>query len=226
MKQIKDDYKKTGHLHHAYGLCGEREKIKDELFSFLEEEVRFPVKANPDFWQGEFNIFKINDSRVLSEIHKNKAVKFKQKVFVILTNFITKDAQNSLLKIFEEPTAETIFFLIMPTMTNLIPTLKSRMIFNQEEKILVKNKNSSTETYQASEFISGSIGVRLDLIAKILKDIKNEKSTKVEVISFLKDLEKVSPNLLATEDIERAIDYLNDESPSVRVILEHLAVTL
>jgi hypothetical protein len=33
-------------------------------------------------------------------------------------------------------------------------------------------------------------------------------------------------SLLAIEDIEKAISYANDESPSVRVILEHLAVTL
>ena len=75
---------------------------------------------------------------------------------------------------------------------------------------------------------------------KETKEIKDEKLTKSDVIIFLKNIEKVikdslklknahngrSGSLLAIEDIEKAISYANDESPSIKVILEHLAVTL
>ena len=128
MKQIRDTYRKSGRLHHAYGLTGEREKVKEELFDFLKNDLKFPTTGNPDFWQMDFNIFKIADSRALSEAQLSLPVKYDRKIFIISTNFITKDAQNSLLKIFEEPRADSVFFLVMAGASDLIPTLKSRLI--------------------------------------------------------------------------------------------------
>jgi|SRR3989339_1079594 len=242
MKQIREIYKKTGKLHHAYGLWGEREEIKKELHDFLIEDLKFPVVGNPDFWQGEFNVFKVDDSRVLNESHLNKPVKYERKFFVILANFMTKDAQNSLLKIFEEPKADTIFFLIMPSVTDLIPTLKSRLIIgSQGQNTNIPEHNRPIHPlYLAEEFLSAKIGKRLTMIAKIVKDIKDEKLNKSDAISFIKKMEKIIKNslkaknahnarngsLLAVEDLERAISYANDESPSIKIILEHLALVL
>jgi DNA polymerase III delta prime subunit len=227
MKQIRDNYKKNGRLHHAYGILGNKEQVKKEIFSFLEKDLKFPTIGNPDFWQGEFNVFKIDDSRALNGSHLNKPVKFDQKVFVIFTNFITKDAQNSLLKIFEEPAANTIFFLVLPGNTDLLPTLKSRMIFGKSE-----NKDSDSKL-SAEDFLNAKIGKRLETVAKIVKDIKEEKLNKSDAIIFLKNLEKAlklkekaGNHFLAIEDIEKAISYAGDESPSIKVILEHLALVL
>lgn len=243
MKQIRDSYRKTGRLHHAYALLGDRQEVKEELFSFLTKDLKFPIKGNPDFWQGEFNVFKIGDSRALNDAHLNKPIQEDRKVFVVFCNSITKDAQNSLLKIFEEPSAETTFFIILPSATDLISTLKSRLMIVRGENILngktEKNKNKD-KAGDAEEFLSAKIGKRLTMVAKIAKEIKDEKLTKSDAIIFLKNIEKVikdslklknahngrSGSLLAIEDIEKAISYANDESPSIKVILEHLAVTL
>lgn len=235
MKQIIDNYRKNGRLHHAYGICGDVNEAKKEIFSFLEKDLKFPTVGNPDFWQREFNVFKINDSRALNEAHLNKPVKYGQKVFVIFANFITKDAQNSLLKIFEEPQANTTFFLVLPGVNDLIPTLKSRMIFGKSNS----NKNIDSKL-SAADFLKANVGKRLEFVAKIVKDIKDEKITKSEVVTFIKNLEKVikdnwktqktngrrDDGLLAIEDIEKAISYACDESPSIKVILEHLALVL
>lgn len=243
MKQIRDSYRKTGRLHHAYALLGDRDEVKEELFSFLSKDLEFPIKGNPDFWQGEFNVFKIGDSRALNESHLNRPVQEDRKVFVVFANSITKDAQNSLLKIFEEPSADTIFFMVMPSATDLLSTLKSRLIIVRGNTILdgriEKNKNKD-KAGDAEEFLTAKVGKRLTMVAKIAKEIKDEKLTKSDAIHFLKNIEKVikdslklknahngrSGSLLAIEDIEKAISYANDESPSIKVILEHLAVTL
>ena len=37
---------------------------------------------------------------------------------------------------------------------------------------------------------------------------------------------KEKKNLMGIEDLERAISYAGDESPSIKVILEHLVVVL
>ncbi len=233
MRQIRDTYKKTGRLHHAYAILGEKERVREELFAFLTKDLKFPVTGNQDFWHGEFNVFKIADSRALNVAHLNLPVKYDKKVFVVFANFMTKDAQNSLLKIFEEPRADTVFFLVLPTASGLLPTLKSRLIFGEisdEENSLLK----------AEEFLKAKIGKRLEIVSKITKDIKDEKLTKNDAINFMKNLEKVIKNnhktkktngsrdesLLVIEDIEKAISYAGDESPSIKVILEHLALVL
>ena len=234
MKQIRDTYKKTGKIHHAYGIFGDREKVRNELTVFLERDLKFPITGNSDFWQGDFNVFKIADSRSLNEAHLNRPVKYDKKVFVIFANFITKDAQNSLLKIFEEPRADTIFFLVLPEATDLLATFKSRLIIGKV------TEGKEDLFLQAEEFLKAKVGKRLEIINKITKDIKDEKKTKSDAILFIKNLEKLIRNnrklnktkggkdesFLAVEDIEKAISYAGDESPSIKVILEHLALVL
>ena len=36
-------------LHHAYCLEGSRENILNTLFKFLEDDLKFKIKGNPDF---------------------------------------------------------------------------------------------------------------------------------------------------------------------------------
>lgn len=232
MRQIRDTYRKTGRLHHAYGILGDKEKAKADIRDFLLKELKFPSTKNADFSETEHNVFKIADSRALVAAHLNKPVKQNRKVFVVYANFITKDAQNSLIKIFEEPTPDTVFFLVLPESTGLLPTLKSRLIFG-------KTGGDDTES-KAEDFLNAKLGKRMEIVAKIVKDIKDEKMNKAGAIKFIKNLEKVvktnlkvknahnarSGSLLAIEDLEKAISYASDESPSIKVILEHLALVL
>lgn len=234
MKQIRNSYKKTGRLYHAYGILGNRKNVEDEIISFLVEDLKFPIKKNPDFWCKEYNVFKVDDSRALNVDHLNKPVKYNKKIFLILANSITRDAQNSLLKIFEEPKADTTFFLVLPGMSNIIPTLRSRIIFGRSENTKLDSALS------ADDFLSAKVGKRLEITSKIAKDIKDEKITKSDAVIFIKNLEKIiksnwklnkmingrGENLLAVEDIEKAISYAGDESPSIKVILDHLALVL
>jgi DNA polymerase III delta prime subunit len=212
-------------MHHAYAIAGERKRARVEILDFLKKELKFPIIGNPDLWQGEFNVLKISDSRSLSEAHQNKPVKYGRKIFLIQTNFITRDAQNSLLKILEEPQAEAIFFITLPGTSGLIPTLKSRLIFGRVEG----GADTPDQSYDPAVFLASKAGKRLTMVAKILKDLKDEKISKADVITFLKALErevKGRGDLLSIEDLEKAISYAGDESPSLKVILEHLAVVL
>ena len=222
MKKIRQNLQSSEKLHHAYGFFGEREQILNEIIDFLEQDLNFKTKGNADFWHGEFNVLKIDDSRAISLNHLKKPVNGQGKFFVISTNFITRDAQNSLLKMFEEPQAETVFFLVAPETIDLLPTLKSRLITYYPDAV-------KAEDNQAVTFLKGNLGKRLKITADLLKELKDEKITKSEIIDFLKKIEKElkdKKNLLGMEDLEKAISYSNDESPSMKVILEHLAVTL
>jgi len=81
--------------------------------------------------------------------------------FVIVTQGLTHEAQNALLKLFEEPPKNTVFYLVVPHESILIPTLRSRLIMMDGE---------SHESGIASRFLTESIKDRLDTVAKLAKD--------------------------------------------------------
>ena len=95
-------------LHHAYLLEGIAESILKELHEFLEEGLSFHIKGNPDFWHGAFDTFGIDDGRALKEMQSRRPVG-ERKIFIVQANFFTREAQNALLKVFEEPTPNTHF---------------------------------------------------------------------------------------------------------------------
>jgi len=124
-KGICDTYERTGFLHHAYLLLGDRESILQELLPFLQNELKVSMKGNPDFSHTVYDTFGIDDGRKLKEIASRKAVTERQ-ITIIACHSITREAQNALLKLFEEPTKNTHFFLIIKTSGQLLPTLRSR----------------------------------------------------------------------------------------------------
>ncbi len=209
-------------LHHAYCIIGDKEKNLAELKKFFEKELKFTIKNNPDFWQGDYDSLNIDEARQIAEAHKNTPISDK-KIFVITANFINEKAQNAMLKVFEEPRGDTHFFMLMPTADNLLPTLKSRLFIIDEENG-VANKT-------AKEFLEGSIKRRLEIIAELTESIKNEEKSKIEVTNFINSLEseiykKPNHDMKILEQIEKMRSYSQDPSPSLKMILEYLALTV
>jgi DNA polymerase III gamma/tau subunit len=80
-----------------------------------------------------YETFGVDEGRELKEAQLSKSFGGGKKIFVISFETITVEAQNSLLKVFEEPTPDTHFFLISRTGSRLLPTLRSRIVFLQTE---------------------------------------------------------------------------------------------
>ncbi len=218
-------------LHHAYLLEGEKETIFQELLDFLSTKLNFSVSTNPDFWVGDFDSLGIDDSRAIKSFQSNKSfAEGNKKILVVKTNFITHEAQNSLLKVFEEPTEDTHLFLIMPSSESLLPTLKSRLMIIS--CLNSQSLNEKTHKLSAVDFLKASITKRLELIKVFLPKSKDDKISKFEVINFLNELEQtlyedkktLNSNMKNIfSEIRQCRSYLNDQSPSVKMILEHLS---
>ena len=241
-----DFYIKGKDLHHAYCIVGNAEKIIFDLQNFLEKDLKFPVHGNPDFWYGEYDVLDIDDSRTLKELHQNKPTAFDKKVFVVSTNFITEKAQNAMLKLFEEPSGKTHFFLIMPSAQNIIPTLKSRMIILEHDFCHPReggdpeNQNripvSTGMTESGKTFLKSQIGKRIEIIKNLMDSVSDEEKSKMEVVKLINSIESEiflrkstsslfkSVNLL--ENIEKIRQYASDGSPSLKMLLEYLAIIL
>lgn len=227
MQLIIDAYKKTKNLHHAYLIEGERQAVFAKLTRFLKNEIGIANIGNPDFWYSEFEKFGIDDGRRLKDLQSKRSVTGLPRVFIISTFFFTKEAQNTLLKVFEDPTPNTHFFLITSSAESILPTLKSRLFIVSDDSASV---SSEEITAQASAFLRGNIAKRIEIIKSFI-----ENKDKSGTIAFLDALEaalhcgdggsSIQKHAGVFDDIIKCRSYLYGNAPSVKMILEHLAIT-
>ena len=212
-------------LHHAYILEGDRQFVFDELCDFCEKELEFKTKANPDFWHEATDRFSVSDARRLREMQSKKTLDNGKKIFIISFNFITREAQNALLKVLEEPTAGTYIFIITPTSHIFLDTVLSRVS-------VVKGKSESETLIDPRKFLKDSYADRIDAVTKLVKKIKDEKASKADAILFVKNLQSIvykdagsnKANFKNLKKLMEIEDYMQDTSSSVKMLLEEVAL--
>lgn len=222
MQQLIDSYQKTKSLHHAYFLVGNVEEIFSKLKIFLEENVGVETTGSADFSHSKYKTLNIDGSRNISESQGRKDFGGKKKFFVIEADFITEEAQNSLLKVFEEPTDGTHFFIISPQ-DILLPTLRSRVqvILNNFE---LKNVSKSPFDMKLAE--------RIALVKEITEGISDEEKTKQDAITLLNQIETelynkgVEKNAEALRVCAESRLSLYDRGAPVKIILENLMLSI
>ncbi|MES2006717.1 MAG: hypothetical protein V4436_01255 [Patescibacteria group bacterium] len=215
-------------MHHAYllegplSLFGALALSAQKLFGFEQAKEG----ANPDVHMYEFEKFNIDEARSLGSEASFKSVSGRA-LFIIGTGSISHDAQQALLKLFEEPQEGTSFVLLTPPGT-LIPTLRSRFALYPE-----KIEEEKESEMPAKKFLASAGKERSAQIVALLKEEEGEKE---RVRNFLSSLEQVlyrahskkttSELRLALADISLVRGYLADRSASLKMLLEHLALAL
>lgn len=122
-------------------LCTETNKICNKCKSCIE----FDTNNNPDFsiLEPDGNSIKIDQIRELTKKVYEKPVVSNKKVYIINdSNYMTKEAQNSLLKTLEEPPEYITIILITSNENSFLPTIKSRctkISFNKLTDIEITN---------------------------------------------------------------------------------------
>ena len=197
-------------VHHAYYIEGSLSQF-DTLKTALKP-----------FWASAFERFGIDESRELIALSSLK--NFNEAVFLIGAASITGEAQQALLKLFEEPQKGTTFVLLVPHGA-LLPTLKSRMLPYPELSPVAENGSLHRE---AKQFLKIKGKERSDFIAKILNDDEGVKERVRDFVNALEiELEKdIKKNRQGLEDIAMVRDYVGDRAPSLKMLLEHLALSL
>lgn len=217
--------------HHAYLIEGNKEEILPEVFAAIKKNFKIEHQSNPDFSVEEFDSFGIDEVRHLKEMQGNSAFSNTKKIFVVTLNSMTREAQNSLLKVFEEPTLNTHFFIIIPGAQNVLPTLRSRM-----SVITHKSKANVHLRKEAEQFIKSTPKERLEMV-KSLVDEEDKGIMRSKIKNLLESILSVSREKLNTgdadkedisslENIMRGLSYLSDRSSSPKIILEQIALTL
>ncbi len=223
MDNFLDNIKTPEDLHHVYFFVGSISDIKQELLKFFDKKLKINIVGNPDFKVLDFQNLSIDEARAIREDSEKKNFAGKM-IFIISFETISIEAQNSLLKVLEEPTLDTHFFLISPQDT-LLPTLKSRI---QTLKFQISNFKFQNE----STILQLNLKERLEKVKEIIESISEEENTKQSAIEFVNTIETelysggVEKNVDKLELCQSARKYLFDRGAPVKMILENLVLSI
>lgn len=208
-------------MHHAHLLLGLPEEAESYLCS-LCDKLGIKLKNNPDFFAFRMDTFGIDEARQLGVLSARKTItsagtgQAGKKIFLIAPTHLTLEAQNALLKVFEDPFPDTYFFLAIRGEGLILPTLRSRM------QITRLSRGSASEHSDAKYFLSLSLKERL-LFAKKFAD-EDEKLPVFldDMLSLLKKENKQS----LIKNIYNIRRFADDSAAASRMIIEHLSLVL
>ncbi len=260
MDSIFEHYKRTGYLHHAHIIEGVLASVVPVLLSAIERHMDIIVKGNPDLTVLEYQTFGINESRELSlrqsraGFADSKNGSPSKKIFIVVAESFTREAQNALLKTFEEPTAGTHFFIIIPHLATILPTLKSRVIMIESKG---QSARDDTKTI-AENFLDSALEQRFAMIKKLTvasKGLtrhdsalvasngltrhdpagskKGEQVDREKIRRILDHIERILYTQMAGlpsgdifHEIYQTKTYLADRGSSPKMLLDHISIVI
>ncbi len=197
-------------MHHANALIGSR----PWAYAYAALDV---TGENPDVSLREFDRMAIADVRALVHDAMLRPVRENKRTFIIATNSILGDAQNALLKLFEEPNAHTCFYLVIPREDMLLPTLRSRLS-------ILATERASEEHIAFSVFQKLGYSDRLALVTKKLS--AEDDTWFAEVAAGFAQYAHISRNATLMQDALMLGTYLPLPGSSKKILFEHIALTL
>lgn len=220
-------------LYHSYVIEGDPAVTSQGLLAYLTE-THVIAAGNEDILVQLHDSFAIADGIPVHEWHARKKVTDKKKVCIIGAKFMNREAEQSLLKILEEPKEDSHIFLVVPNASVLASTILSRV------HVVKSGHVSISHDVQASEFIASSIKDRLSIVASLIDDAKDDETSgglrysaqsllsaleKKLYIQFKKDITNTHC-IFVLGELQMARMYVATPGASVKMILEHIACVL
>lgn len=214
--------------HHSFVIEAGAEEGIAAAQAWAEKEIGMKAEANPDFVVLQYGLLSVEDARKVSEVAAGAPFAGEHKVVVIAASRAYHEAQNALLKIFEEPPPDTYLFLVLPSLGGLLPTLRSRV---QELAVKESSKKISEE---AEKFIGATKEKRSAIIKKLAsgKDEDERRENREEAIAIVNGIEAAAYKqkkrdgyaVALLSDIAELRGHLYDRSAPMKMILEHLSL--
>ena len=195
MHPILQSHCESGVFSHGYLLIGRDEgcEAARTAASYLLNTDITGLHSHPDFLERSFEQFGINDAHQLRRAAWIQPSSGAKKVALLIIKNITQEAINALLKLFEEPSKSTHFFVVVDSEDAVSSTLRSRLTV-----LNCKKSYEIGKEYQkiAERFLTMTTPQRLNWLKKI-KD-KNEAAeflTAIEIALRSKmDSTRVNPH--------------------------------
>ncbi len=213
---------------HSYVVKGGSESLS--VLEKVLEKSGIHTKANSDYFARTYTSFTIDDARSLRDRASLRSMSGEGRVFVVVAPTIPPDAQNALLKTFEEPPAGAKFFLVVPSPETLLPTLRSRMqmfTWDPDSQLGV----GIPSVVDAKLFINAQPDKRLEMLKPLLEKGDDDKRDLAGTLAFLGELEillshKPRDNEPGLKAIYRARKYMTDRGALAKILLEQTALLI
>lgn len=186
------------------------------LIASTLEDAEIPAeykRESADVRHYLYDSFGITEARRLIEESSVRPLQDQRYQFVIVAGNITLEAQNALLKLFEEPPADVEFYLVVPHESLLLATLRSRLITSSDRPITRSSESGD-------RFLSGSLKQQLEHVADLAKRDPGELSRLAVGLSAASSNPQFKRSLLQTTK------YVYNRGASRKMLLEELILSL
>jgi DNA polymerase III delta prime subunit len=200
---------------HAFLIEGTADSTTP-LIARLEKEG-LAARGSADVYTRIYTFFGADDARELRD-RAQLSAHGSNRVFIIAAPAMTTEAQNVLLKTVEEPPRGTLFFLVVPSPSTLLPTLRSRM-----QMLTIEHTAASEIDIDA--FLGAAGEERLKMLAPLLEKGEDDRRDMGAILTFLSSLERtLAKRPEALEAIYRARKFSLDKGALLKPLLEQVAL--
>lgn len=214
-----------GVMAHAYYLTGDLESGIDSAHAFAKDSLGITPEQSQDLITLRYTTLSVDDARTLAAIEAQAPVAGDKKVIIIAAARLFGEAQNALLKLFEEPSPGSTLVLIIPSEGVLLPTLRSR---------LVPLPTATQPHAKGREFLALSKEERALYLAKLVERSKADKDSEKQ--GARRDMLVLAQDLTALLrhegdralllDLTSFVEVLHSPSAPIKLIAEHLELVL
>ncbi len=222
---------------HSYFIAGALEEGISVARTYVEEVLGQSAENNPNIVVLRHGLLSVDDARRLRELAELAPSGSDRKSLIVSAGRLFHEAQNALLKLFEEPPAGTLLVLVIPSEGILLPTLRSRLI-------PLPGTRTSEHSELTTEFLSVAPAARAKLVEKLLDRAKSDKdeekqAARLEALQLAEGLARVAhdewraaPGATRAEleaflsDLNRFIPILHERSAPLKLMFEHVLLTL
>lgn len=173
----------------------------------------------------------IAEARLLAEKASSRPIEGDMRRFIISVAHIPHEAQNALLKLFEDPPATAQFYIIVPREELLLPTLRSRL-----HLFYTSSASKDALAEETRSYLAASFNDRLLMVAKLAKEKEKTKDT-AAMRGLIAGIERAASFAIAKDaakgesppylrDALLASTYAETRSASHKMLLEHLALSI
>lgn len=222
--------------HHAY-LIECLPKDHQTIYDFVLDGINMSIT---EIQKHNHDTLGIDAVRMLIDMYtKTTFDGISRRIAFITAETITHEAQNAMLKFFEETAGSNHFVVIIPSKQHLLHTFRSRFEELDFGKIFSGKVGAKSLSSQAAHFVTEMLPAeRLKLADKIAEDLSDDKIKKTDILEFLHEVENLltkkmreNPSnsfaiITSLEAVMLAEKYLLDRSSSTKILLENIALSL
>jgi hypothetical protein len=235
--------------HHPYFVTGETEEGIVRAQNYVHEVYGMKVVANPDVLVLRHGLLSVDDARRLLRHAELSPTVGERKVLIVSASRLFHEAQNALLKLFEEPPESVLLILIIPSEGMLLPTLRSRLLslplLLQSGEVGSTAQQNSVSILLAQDFLVAESAAREKMLAKILDRTKSDKEEEKQAArlaalqlfegltqcAYKKWREEKNEGARSElqkflEDMNRFVPVLHERSAPLKLMFEHLQLVV